>query len=116
MNLKALRPIVRFILRHIYGVRGGLKTTTPKGLRNTRLQRIASRFRVMNRLYNWSELPLDWLLSQAAQRRPSAYDVARKELWAFFDYNHDLVLLESELDDIIDAVERYRAAVAGDKP
>jgi hypothetical protein len=46
---------------------------------------------------------------------PSAYTLARKELWAFFDYNHDLVLVESELDDIIDAVDRYRAAIEGPK-
>jgi hypothetical protein len=92
MNLKALRPIVRFILRHIYGVRVRAKPSpTGKQIRQANLAR-------------------------QAKQTPSAYTLARKELWAFFDFNHDLVLLESELEDIIDAVDRYRAAVAGDKP
>jgi len=147
MNIKALRPIVRFILRHIYGVRGGLKPPINVGCRNTRRYRITRRiWKAMDRLYNWSELPLDWLmwrntpptgvvsqepdlgtwlgpvavktLEDYAKSRPpttSAYTLARKELWAFFDYNHDLVLVESELDDIIDAVDRYRAAIEGPK-
>jgi hypothetical protein len=32
---------------------------------------------------------------------------ARYDLWKFFEQEHDLILLEGQLDDIIQAVEKY---------